>query len=350
MGFLGKFFGRKNGEGENAKTLTSTGTGPDIYSLDLDVDNVVGESILAGYTEVLKTLSYNDSGMKTNLILAKIQRTIGTMRWDAADYVAFEIPENLEVSREIMQAVMLRYSELQVGDSDNQLYCLGRLQSSLGEGLRFKSTGDKSTGDIQNYVTKTIMERGWRITERKKQRGSEFKNELAGTVAQHAEKLRTERSARKESPYMIFTGSTTGKIANGQDCKYRNYEGVNIETGDILMLTKVRSVGVCPHNKMHLYSAYIESKTEERAKGTSFPICFELPVSLGKIKDKGTIRSVLELLSAPRNFTDSDNLSYIGRLDELGFVCRASRPSHEQVARYVERLQDEYENEKNLGR
>ena len=161
-------------------------------------------------------------------------------------------------------------------------------------------------------------------------------------VAQEQQKRLQEVERRKRDAFLRQIPSSI----NG----YEEYNGRNIENGDVLKLRQIQKVG---KDKLgnYLYSGYIQSTEneydEERLDNEEpfgFPVCFELPERLSDIvtrQDPKEIDRVLELFSDRQNFKSND-LQYIGNIDKTGIVQHGGMSKSSAINYKVQQLQQAF--------
>ena len=159
--------------------------------------------------------------------------------------------------------------------------------------------------------------------------------------------MEEKRNRRKQSP-TLKESYLTYERQGGKT--YFNYDGVNIETGDVLRIRNVNKVGK-DGSGTYLYSAYIDNTPNEHdvevlgKTPMGFPVCFELPKRLEDIVRDGDlkeIRQVLQLLSNGRNFENHKQLNYIGGIDKNGQVNRSAISSSSAIQATIEKMKTQF--------
>ena len=305
------------------------------------------EEIMAFNVEKLNTIQHSNNEL-TDLMMARIlkQNPENTMYMDLADFITFEIPNGMEINDYIMQLVMNRYIQ---GQSENYI---GRLMQDSNGHL----FGNKS-GAVQNIVNQTIQQRieakreqvEKRLQERQQAEANaneEFKERM--DARSYLDSIEEEKFRRRMNPTLERVYSHFEK--QGQK-SYTNYDGVNLNTGDILRVRKVDKVGK-DASGTYLYSAYINNTTNEHDVELlgdipqGYAVCFELQKKLEDIvKDGeiGEITRVLQLLSDGRNFENPNQLTYIGEIDKNWHVDRRESSSSSAIQATIVKLQRQFQ-------
>lgn len=309
------------------------------------------EEIIALNIEKINTIKHRNNEL-TDLMMARIiQQDPQYMIYvDDSDYVTFELPQGMKVNDEIMQIVMKQYQQGNVGQ---QHHYLGRLLSDRNV-YRF---GNKSLA-VEKIATQKIQERIQQKREQtartnqgyeqnEKRRREAFLERV--DAREHLNELEEERNQRRQFPTLRRVYAYEPLARQGQKT-YSNYDGVNVETGDILRIRQVDKIGK-DGSGTYLYSAYIYNTPNEydveRFKGqpNGVAVCFELQKKLEDIVNGGDINEitqVLQLLSDRRNFDNPEQLSYIGEIDKNGQANRRAISSSSAIQSAIVNLQRQF--------
>lgn len=316
MGILDKFL-KKDTEEQQAPRIKTEYTIP---SLD-------------GKNEIMAYGLSNQGQIKhknqeiTNLIMGRITKyKDGNASYsDASDYISFELPLGQEVTEKIMQAVIKQYDREDVKEKKRSHY-IGRLEQKQG----IISFGNKSNA-VEKIVRGIIDKNEKRKQEQmeasikaREKREAEFRESIAKSTSSHVEKLERIREQRKAHPTLTPQGKyqIDGKM-------YSDYDGIDVDKGDILRIRKVDKLGK-DGSGTYLYSAYLNTtpneydvESLEKGEPGGYPVCFTLEKRLEDIVKEGNIEEIstlLNLLSNPGNFENSEQLAYIGGIDKNGEI------------------------------
>lgn len=303
-----------------------------------------GEQVIVLNIEKINSIMHRN-GETTDLFIARIlkQNPGETIYVDNTDYIAFEIPQDIEINDEIMQIVMKKY------DQNPEEY-IGRLIKSSNEYI----FGNKSS-KVDDLVQQTIQQNIQRKIDRyeksrlehdkmEKNKRQEFLKKIESRG--YLEKLEEEKNMRIQSPIL----KRLAIPSEMQKSKYSNYDGVNLETGDILRLRRVDKVGK-DGSGTYLYSAYISNTPNEYDVemigdvSIGIPVCFELQKRLEDIVSDGNINEivqVLKLLSDKENFKHPEQLTYIGEVDKNGQVNRREESTSSAIQLAIIKMQKQF--------
>ncbi len=283
----------------------------------------------------------------TKLMIARITKYSenDTIYFDYSDYIAFELPLGEQINKELMEDVMRIYDrESQQGENS---YYLGRATKG-SEGYQFGSKSDAVEKMVARTVEKELEERQRIYEERRKkleERNKKYRAEISRSARENIEMRKREIEARKAHPFL----QSQGVYPDGKT-SVESYDGININTGDILRIRGVNKVGK-DGSGTYLYSAYIYNTPNQTdveffdITPLAYPICFELPKRLEDIVKSGNpkeIQSVLKLLSDPKNFEDKERLSYIGEIGRDGQVHRNEESSSNAIRLKINEMQKKF--------
>ena len=291
----------------------------------------------------------NDDIMQ--LIMARITKfhKNQTINYEMSDFIAFEIPIDEDINKELMQAVMQQYVKEETAKQPSKglnNYYLGRAVKDK-EGYDFDRKSVIVEHKVASLVEEQIREK---LKSMVKNDGETFRSRIksgANNANEYLEYMKKIRQNRIDHPYVRVANLTESAKA------YVNYNGINVNTGDILRIRNVNKVGK-DGDGTYLYSAHIyntpnlndDEKVDKNGTPRGFYVCFELQKRLEDIvKDDNTeeVEKVLQLLSNERNFHDSDKLRYIGEIDKNGQVNYREESSSNAIRMKIEEMKKEYD-------
>ena len=345
--------GNRGGESvaQNPKTKTKLEKiGPQTYSISiLETDEI----IFAEQIEKIGSCTHRD-GVATDIMMARLikQPSDWAMIPDMFDYVAFEVSKGATVTDEIMQKIMEQYGLEKQPNINKKHYYLGHIIEGKDGNVVL---GNKSSS-IEVKTRRIVQEREAVGKGQVIGRDSEippqqvFKNGM--DARPYVQECQEARKARKQRPTLesIFVP----EYQKAGTKKSYSYDGVNVNTGEILRIRGLESQGK-DGSGTHLYFGYIYNTENEddadlsieqitQMKGTA-AVCFELPKSLTDIvrdENQDEIKRVLQLLSDERNFGDDNKLKYIGGVDKDWKVTRNEKPSSLAIQLRIEQLRTKF--------
>lgn len=285
-------------------------------------------------------LGYQD-GTHTNLAIARgvKQRPQDTIHLSYSDFIAFELPEAVTISDDIMQAVMDQYGkDYKEDDKRPATYYFGQL---------IDKTFSKKNSAVQKLVNQRVQE----IIEKEKRNQQPRENysfsqglRINEEVSKKQRIITETAIQRIKNPYLIRKNLRTNQI---------DYDGVNLVNGNVLRIRAVQKLGKTPDGTSYLYTAYLSNTQSETdveiisEKPIGYPVCFELPGRLDDIIQGGNnininIRNVLELLSDGWG-ENREMLSYIGKLDNLGNITRDLQLTSDVMRENVQRMMENFQ-------
>lgn len=154
-----------------------------------------------------------------------------------------------------------------------------------------------------------------------------------------------KKKQRLETPYFSYKFTVLDGITN------RQFQGVDLSTGEILRLQNTDKIAEAP-NGMCIYEGFVEHSDDDKEayifdKETTegYPVIFESAIKLEDIasnKDPKQINAVLKLLSKNKEVKLlKDQLIYIGGIRQDGKVYRQDCSS-EQVAETITQKMIQY--------
>lgn len=172
--------------------------------------------------------------------------------------------------------------------------------------------------------------------------------------------------SRLDNPYLKFVNLQVKD--NGK--RYEDYNGVNVSEGEdkgkVLKIRHLQTVGK-DGSGTYLFAGYIcntENEFDDKKDDYSgmIPVCFETYKTLEEfVKDdkQVEINAVLEFLSDPENFINTNELKYIGQLDsstqenesgevEIRPIIKKLQMSNSPAnEKQILKMQEDYKNAKN---
>ena len=325
------------------------------------------ESIDRGYlikilgVKAVKNIQYRNSE-RTKLMLAKVSklRVDDTFMFDEVRDIAFELNERQLPSYDVLKAVAHQY-EIQERTEGEGCQYLGIVDSTEnGYEITRYSHG------VENCIKKQIdpMIIAQKEQERRESNARYREKQLNERRSLYMESLKAQEyidamqrecEQRKANPYLYKEDQYVldGKI-------YEDYNGINLQTGEILRIRHLDKVMKTKDTGIYLYQGNIYSTPNEHdadfLEGENpgeVPVCFELPKRLSDIVNEQNpeeIRRVLELLSSARNYSRNEGLVYLGEIDQNWMVN--FRPKSTHFSRIVNELKVRYyqkNGNKNLG-
>ena len=358
MGYLDKNLKKRNQQRrisvDNKKEVYVDKQGREIF-------NNTFNSREKGYT--ITIFGVEEQGLKakhrngeiTKLMLAKAikVRNGDALRVDSADDIAFELKEGQQPDDKVLQAVAYEYERQKVLINKATCDYLG-IVDYTDKGYKITQKSQKVDEYInQNVVPEILEERRARKElladkyakrqEQEKEREIKFLEDLdaRGYVAQ----MQKTMKKRMENPYLrkVRQYKINGKT-------YEDYDGINIQTGDILRIRRLDKVGK-DGDGTYLYQGYVHSTPNEDDVEfldkalMGIPVCFDLPKRFSDIEmdnNPEEIRKILELLSDAGKYSSRKGLSYIGGIDRKGKLNHNTEPDSFGIANAIKRLNQEY--------
>lgn len=267
---------------------------------------------------------------------------------DSSDYIVFEIPEGKEINQEMISCIIQNYYMQRPYMVKDEYTYLGRMFENENEYIMGEKNNTVSTY-VKNNMNPNVKREKEELMAKLNQRYQEstqrdmedFKQSV--DARDYLRKQQETRNQRIQNPAIEYIDMP---VVNGK--VYENYDGININTGEILRLRKMDKLGK-DKNGNYLYSGYIyntenthdvESLNLDRQPMGSY-VCFELPRRLSDIvmeNNREDIQRLLELLSDERNYENEQELKYIGRIDSNNMVRRDNVASSIAIQDKIEEL------------
>lgn len=328
----------------------------------IDIFNNSFNSREKGYT--ITIFGVEEQGLKakhrngeiTKLMLAKAikVRDGDALMVDLADDIAFELKEGQQPDDKVLQAVAYEYERQKV--LKNKAICdyLG-IVNYTDKGYEITQKSQKVDQYVNQNVVPEILEKRRareellvekyaKRQEKEKERERKFLEDL--DAREYVAQMQETMKKRMENPYLRKVGQY--KI-NGKT--YEDYDGINIQTGDILRIRRLDKVGK-DGSGTYLYQGYVHSTLNEddaeildEGIPMGIPVYFDLPKRFSDIEivnNPEEIRTILELLANAEKYSNREGLSYIGGIDRNGKLNHSAEPDSLGIANAIKRLTQEY--------
>lgn len=359
MGLLGKIFKNKN---------MSKNYEIPVNKRSMEIMENSFYSLEQGYTTTIFGIeeegikARHRNGETTRLMLAKAikVREGDALLIDSAEDIAFELKENQPINREVLQVVANEYEKQK--QLENQICKYLGIVNKTENQYEISQKSLKIADYVQNYVAPKILkqrEEKNRIREEKylqRQKIEERRNNFTQSLdaKDYVSQFQEIKKDRLENPYL----RKREEYRIGSRI-YENYDGINVNTGDILRIRKLDKVGK-DGSGTYLYQGYINSTPNEydaeifdKKKPVGIPVCFELSNRISDIErtnEPQEIKKLLELLSSVDKYTDCHKLLYIGGIDKQGNLYRKQQPDSLAIANTVKKLEREFNENNGVGR
>lgn len=306
------------------------------------------------------TVKHRDNQL-TNLIMARIvrYRQNDTIYFNDCDYIAFELPQNQMLDESIAQTVMMNYLQEKYNNYINKYeerqdtYYIGRLMQ-YENGYRFSYKSDAVNKAVEEFVKRDKYEQQQRLEEQIQRReyedrAREYRKSL--NANNYEKEMQETRERRIENPELkpISKYERNNKI-------YYDYDGININTGDILRIRNVDKIGKMIFQngeQTYLYSAFLNNTPNEddvellndNGMQNGYSVCFELPNRLEDMiinNNKEQILEILKLLSDYKNFENSNELKYIGKINADGRATITEMSETQEINKKVQNMKEEF--------
>lgn len=316
----------------------------------------------------------HSNGRTNKLMIANIEKYNGQYVRMITDItnnykcVVFEVPENQVETQQMIECIARQYD---TNSSNKEEFCqyFGEIILT-SQGFKFMN----KSNSVQEYIKQKIepqlitekqqkqakmqqeilKQKNKEMLERQKR---EFKDRINSReeANRYYEKQQKIKSQRLENPYLIKNEEYQTK--DGKYCS--NWEGINIQNGEILRLYKLKKIGKIQENGQYLYSGIVLSTpnthdtnmfNKDTGEYIGNHICFELPnhmETLIKTTDENQyLQKILNILSNGTNSRDN-NYIYAGGIKQDGNVSYDMRESHPDIRNKLNELRQEYELYKN---
>lgn len=244
---------------------------------------------------------------------------------NGTDKVVFEIPEGESITPTILNKIA-NYSDF-LNHTDQKYIYIGEINSDVNDNSLRKSSF------VEKHMYKDLIpvfENERNVNMKRMEQSNRYSQEnyfdsIRVNINERNKREDELKKSRMQNPFLNRIDNSmdqTGKM-------YNNFNGVNINTGDILRIRNLDKLGK-DENGNNLYQAFIANTSREDFRvfnndyigGNYVPICFTSKKEIEDIvaqQDNYDINSVLELFSQPQIFNEEccpdDQLNYIGSLD-----------------------------------
>jgi len=197
--------------------------------------------------------------------------------------------------------------------------------------------------DIWEEKQKQIEE-----NEKQQEQQSEFKERLQISEEDKAklENYFSEKQKNKENRFL-----RESKLII-EDEEEKIYEGVDLTTGDFIILKNLKEM---LFDDQYIYEGYLtyidtleekDSKTKKELEG--YQVIFELPCKINDSIQTGDIQSVLQLLSKNEKLLKAHEFNYLGKITQDGEISRKLNSSDKIFNYYkvkAKNIHERYEKE-----
>ena len=296
----------------------------------------------------------HSDGTLTDVMLSRIlqYRDGNTIMPDLADYVGFEIQHGEELTTEQIDKITLSYLEEKMNNVGEIGFYVGRLVKQENDDYQMipSDTVEKYVmGQIAKIRAKEQEE--YKEHEKKTERELFYKElDARQHIKEQEEHFNKQKEKRLENPNIKLQGRY--KI---DEKIYEDYNGINIaegeNQGEILRIRKLDKVGK-DGSGTYLYSAFLSNTPNEHDvemlshnNPSGVPVCFELEKRFEDIikdGDKQEIIALLAFLSDSKNFENSNQLNYIGKIDKNFQIAREKESDSYAIRKQIEKMKVEY--------
>lgn len=293
-------------------------------------------------------------GTVADVMLSRIlqYRDGNTIMPDLADYVGFEIQHGEELTTEQIDKITLSYLEEKMNNVGEIGFYVGRLVKQENDDYQMipSDTVEKYVmGQIAKIRAKEQEE--YKEHEKKTERELFYKElDARQHIKEQEEHFNKQKEKRLENPNIKLQGRY--KI---DEKIYEDYNGINIaegeNQGEILRIRKLDKVGK-DGSGTYLYSAFLSNTPNEHDvemlshnNPSGVPVCFELEKRFEDIikdGDKQEIIALLAFLSDSKNFENSNQLNYIGKIDKNFQIAREKESDSYAIRKQIEKMKVEY--------
>lgn len=303
--------------------------------------------------EQFGTVNHGDN--KTKFIKARLIQydKETTIMPDTADYICFEIPEDMQLSD------LERFNILEALEKKQRMENLEHDRyNHIGRVVRIddKTFGVKSATDevelfIRNRMNPTILKNKEAFTQRiasaTENTKKDFKTALAEEYKEYSAQMESKQEERKKQIKLEeqFRYKIGEKI-------YSDYIGVDTQKGKILRINKLDKIGK-DQEETYLYSAFIEKVEDNSEEKTmleglpqGYPVIFTLKEKMENItnsNDLEQIKTVLDLMSkVPREHLQKEEMTFIGGVDKEGAIYRDIENCSKDIESKVKEKKQEF--------
>ncbi len=296
--------------------------------------------------------TFKHGDIRTNLIKSQIYENYEqghTITPNTAKYVCFEIPEDISLQelaeKEVFEVLdrIGRLDELK-GNLYNHIGFINRLEDGRYEIFN-------PTVEVLSYIDENMNDKIGQSDNLLAKR-IKFVENISESAVKKIEQDRKEREKRKQKP--LLEEQLRYKIG---DNIYTDYKGININTGRIIKLSKLKCA--YEEDENNLYSAYINEDVEEQEQEDEmatledtpqgFPILFTTGQKMEEMLKNDKYEYVLKLLSdIQKEKLNINELRYIGGIDSEGRIYKTTENCSEQLKEKIEVEKQEYRKENEI--
>lgn len=181
--------------------------------------------------------------------------------------------------------------------------------------------------------------------EPQKEQRKEFKEsiQVSEEINQRLKDYFNKKNENKQNPFLKI-----GKLENENGEEEKIYEGVDLTTGDFLILKDLQCELI---DEKYIYSGYLnyidtleEKNTMTKKELESYEVIFESPYEIDKAIEEGNINSILQILSKNESLLKRYRLNMLGKIEESGRVSRPPYKASEKIfSYYKQKARDIYE-------
>lgn len=296
--------------------------------------------------------TFKHGDIKTNLIKSQVYENYEqghTITPNTAKYVCFEVPENISMQELAQNEVFSTLDKIGKLDelkenSYNHIGFINKMEDGRYE--IFNPTIEVLSYIDENMNTK-IGQSDNLLAKRIK-----FVESISKPALKKMTEDRQEREQRKKEPFL--EEQLRYKIG---DNVYTDYKGININTGRIIKLSKLKCT--YEENEINLYSTYISEVLEDEEQQEKivtledtpqgFPILFTTAQKMEKILENNKEGEILKLLSdIQKENLNINELRYIGGIDTEGRIYKTSENCSEELKQTIESQKQEYKKQKQI--
>lgn len=340
---MGLFSKAKENSGESTKDIS-------IYEFKKKNDE---ENIALFDIEQFGTVNHGEN--KTKFIKARIIKYDKqvTIMPDTADYICFEIPEDMSINDlekyKILEA--LEKKQKMKNLEHDRYNHIGRVVKIDEKTFGLKSATQEVELFIKTRMNPTIQKGkeafAQRITQNSGSTKKDFKKALAEEYQKYSEQVTKKQEERKNEIELEeqFRYKIGEKI-------YSDYIGIDTQSGKILKVNKLNKIGK-DSEETYLYSAFVEKVQEDNQPKTmlegvpeGFPVIFTLKEKIENIVENGDlvqIKKVLDLISkVPTEHLQKGAMTFIGGINEEGTIYRDAQSCSIDITKKINEEKQEF--------
>lgn len=168
------------------------------------------------------------------------------------------------------------------------------------------------------------------------------KEKFTQSIKVDLDKYFEEKKKNMENPFL-----RTSKLINENGIEEKIYEGVDLTTGDFLVLKNAQYKEI---DERVIYTGYLsymdtleEKNTRTKQEMESYQVIFEMPYKLDEAIEKGNINAILQLLSKNEMLLKRYRLNLLGKIQENDIVRRYPYKASENIfSHYKQKAVESY--------